>query len=66
MRLRWVFVGYLRGLCKWIFIMVIDWYSNRCKYFGHSGVGLYRMVLGGMVVIMCISAWQQGGCSLYD
>ena len=34
--------------------MVVYWFSNWCMYFGHYGVGLYCMVLGGMVAIMCI------------
>ena len=31
-------------------VLVFSW----CRYFGHSIVGLYCMVLGGMVAIMCI------------
>ena len=47
-------------------IMVVCWFSNWCRYFGHSGVGLYCMVLSGMVTIVCISAWVLGrGFSLW-
>ena len=35
-------------------------------YFGHSGVGLYCMMLGEMVKIVCMSAWVIGkGLSLW-
>ena len=40
--------------------MMVYWFSNWCRYFGHSCVGLHCMVLRGMVAIMCISVWVVG------
>jgi hypothetical protein len=34
--------------------MVVYWFFNWCRYVGHSDVGLYCMVLGGKVAIICI------------
>ena len=46
--------------------MVVYWFCNWCRHFGHSRMGLYCMVLGGMVIIICIYAWEIGrGGSLY-
>ena len=42
------------GFC--MLIMVVYWCSSWCKHFGHSVVGLYCMVLGGMVAIMGTSS----------
>ena len=59
-------MGYLKGVWLFMHIMVVYWFSSWCRYFGHSNVGLYCMVLGGMVAIMCISAWVMGrGFSLW-
>ena len=34
--------------------MVVYWFSNQCRYFGHSDVGLHCMVLGGMATVITI------------
>lgn len=38
-------------------IMAVYWFSRCCRYFGHSGVGMYCMVLGGMVMIVCVCVY---------
>lgn len=46
--------------------MVVYWFSNWCRYVGLSNVGLYCIVLGGMVAIICISTYVMGnGFSLW-
>ena len=48
-----ILVVILMGTCGlhggrfWLFllIMVVYWFFNWCRYFGHSDVGLYCMVL---------------------
>ena len=53
------------GLWLFMLIMVVYWFSSWCRYFSHSDVGLYCMVLGGMFAIVCIFAWVMGrGISL--
>ena len=48
------------GFWLCMLIMVVYWFSSWCRYFGHSVVGLYCMVLGGMVAIMCTFACVTG------
>ena len=49
-----------RDLWLWMHTMVVYWFSRWWRYFGHSGVGLYCMVLGEMVKIVRMSAWVIG------
>ena len=48
------------GFWLCMLIMVVYWFSSWCRYFGHSVVGLYCMVLDGMVAIMSNSAYVIG------
>lgn len=49
---------------RWGSLIIYAYYggvfSRWCRCFGHFGVGLYCMVLGGMVRIMCMSVWLMG------
>lgn len=36
--------------------MDVYWHSRWCRYMGHSDVGSYSMVCGGMVMAMCMSS----------
>ena len=48
------------GFWLCMLIMVVYWFSSWCRYFGHFVVGLYCMVFGGMVAIMCTFACVNG------
>ena len=46
----------------WVSLVMYAYYggilvSNWCTNFGLSGVGMYCVVLGGMVMVGCLSAW---------
>ena len=45
-------------------IIDVYWISCWCRYWGHSGVGLYSMLFGGMVRIGCKSlcVYEFFGC----
>lgn len=38
-----------------MFIINVYWFSFWCRYWGHSGVGLYSKVFGRMLRIGCLS-----------
>ena len=48
------------GFWLYMLIMMVYWFPSWCSYFGHFVVGLYCMVLGGMVAIMCTFACVTG------
>lgn len=45
------------GCIVWMYIGILSFW----KYFGHSGVELYCIMLGGMVRIVCMSLSGMGG-----
>ena len=59
--IRYLWVAFYLGE-GWLFmlIMVENRFSSWCRYFGHFVVGLYCMVLGEMVAIMCSSVQGDG------
>ena len=54
--IAWDTCGLPKGFWLCMLSMVVHWFSNWCRYFSHSDVGLYCMVLGGMIAIVCVTA----------